>query len=58
MVAARKVEIRRGAYYDSIVLMELQATLMDLPGVRAATHVGLAQPRPKERIRPVRQLRP
>ena len=32
-MAAIKVDIRRGAYYDSIVLMELQAALMDLPGV-------------------------
>ncbi len=28
-----KTEIRRGAYYDSIVLMELQAALAALPGV-------------------------
>ena len=32
-MAAIKVDIRRGAYYDSIVLMELQAALMDLPGI-------------------------
>ena len=32
-MAAIKVDLRRGAYYDSIVLMELQAALMDLPGI-------------------------
>ena len=35
-MAAIKVDIRRGAYYDSIVLMELQAALMDLPGITGA----------------------
>lgn len=32
-MAEIKVEIRQGAYYDSIVLMELQAALAGLPGV-------------------------
>ncbi|MFQ5955582.1 MAG: acyl-CoA synthetase FdrA [Kiloniellales bacterium] len=36
MTAAIRVDIRRGAYYDSIVLMELQAALMSLPGVTGA----------------------
>ncbi len=31
-----RAEIRRGAYYDSIVLMELQAALAALPGIRSA----------------------
>lgn len=35
-MAAIKVDIRRGAYYDSIVLMELQAALLNLPGVTSA----------------------
>ncbi len=35
-MAAIKVEIRRGAYFDSIVLMELQTALMKLPGVTGA----------------------
>jgi FdrA protein len=30
---ATKVEIRSGAYYDSVVLMHLQASLLNLPGV-------------------------
>lgn len=30
---AIKVEVRPGAYYDSIVLMQLQRSLVDLPGV-------------------------
>jgi FdrA protein len=38
-----KVEIRRGAYYDSIVLMELQASLKSLPGIiNAGVMMGLA----------------
>ncbi len=28
-----KHEIRRGAYYDSVVLMQLQRGLLGLPGV-------------------------
>jgi FdrA protein len=36
MMAAIRVDIRRGAYHDSIVLMELQAALMSLPGVTGA----------------------
>ncbi len=32
-MAVTKVEIRSGAYYDSVVLMLLQRTLSDLPGV-------------------------
>ncbi len=32
-VAAVKVEVRRGAYYDSIVLMQLQKALVGLPAV-------------------------
>ena len=35
-MATKKADIRRGAYYDSIVLMELQAALMALPGTRNA----------------------
>jgi FdrA protein len=31
-----RTEIRRGAYYDSIVLMELQAALAALPGIAGA----------------------
>jgi FdrA protein len=30
---ATKTEIRRGTYYDSVVLMQLQVALADLPGV-------------------------
>lgn len=30
---ARRVEVRPGAYYDSVVLMQLQRSLVDLPGV-------------------------
>ena len=32
-MAVTKVEIRSGAYYDSVVLMQLQRALTDLPGV-------------------------
>lgn len=32
-MAAIKVEVRRGAYYDSVVLMQLQRSLAGLPGV-------------------------
>ena len=32
-MAVVKVEIRKGAYYDSVVLMELQASLKKLPGI-------------------------
>lgn len=32
-MAAIKTEIRRGAYYDSVVLMHLQRSLLKLPGV-------------------------
>ena len=31
-----KVEVRSGAYYDSVVLMRLQRSLADLPGVKDA----------------------
>ena len=33
-MSATKVEIRSGAYYDSVVLMQLQAALNDLAGVQ------------------------
>jgi FdrA protein len=32
-MAAINAEIRRGAYYDSVMLMQLQRALADLPGV-------------------------
>lgn len=32
-MAALKTEIRRGTYYDSVVLMQLQAALASLPGI-------------------------
>ncbi len=32
-MTATKTEVRRGAYYDSVILMQLQANLMDLPDV-------------------------
>ena len=32
-MAVIKVQIRRGAYYDSVVLMQLQRSLAGLPGV-------------------------
>ncbi|RME44941.1 MAG: hypothetical protein D6791_12030, partial [Chloroflexi bacterium] len=32
-MTAIKVEIRPGAYYDSVVLMQLQRSLAGLPGV-------------------------
>jgi len=37
-MTATKTEIRRGTYYDSVVLMQLQASLAQLTGV---THVGV-----------------
>ncbi|MGD9091865.1 MAG: acyl-CoA synthetase FdrA [Anaerolineales bacterium] len=33
MMAINKVEIRSGAYYDSVILMQLQQSLADQPGV-------------------------
>ena len=42
-MAVIRAEIRRGAYYDSIVLMELQAALAALPGVvQAGVMMGTA----------------
>jgi FdrA protein len=35
-VSILKMEVRPGGYYDSIVLMQLQAALADLPGVQDA----------------------
>ena len=32
-MAVTKVEIRSGAYYDSVVLMQLQRSLADLAGI-------------------------
>lgn len=32
-MSVSKFEIRRGAYYDSVVLMQLQRSLLELPGV-------------------------
>ena len=32
-MTATKTEIRRGAYYDSVVLMQLQANLLNLPAI-------------------------
>jgi FdrA protein len=32
-MTAVKVEIRSGAYYDSVILMQLQSSLSDLPGI-------------------------
>ena len=32
-MATIKVEIRSGAYYDSVILMQLQSSLAGLPGV-------------------------
>ena len=32
-VSALKTQVRPGGYYDSIVLMQLQAALADLPGI-------------------------
>ncbi len=43
-------EIRRGAYYDSIVLMQLQKALVDLPGVVDAG-VVMATPANKDVLR-------
>ncbi len=37
-MTAIKTEIRRGAYYDSVVLMQLQANLLGLPNI---TNVGV-----------------
>jgi FdrA protein len=34
-MAAIKVEIRSGAYYDSVILMQLQSSLAGLPGILA-----------------------
>ena len=37
-----KVEIRRGTYYDSLVLMQLQVALTSLPGIsNAGVMMGL-----------------
>ena len=46
MDMAVKVEIRSGAYYDSVILMQLQRSLAGLPGVldvpgRSGTNLGL-----------------
>jgi FdrA protein len=35
-VTTKKTEIRSGVYYDSIILMQLQRALVDLPGVEDA----------------------
>lgn len=35
-MAVTKSEIRKGAYYDSVVLMQLQASLLALPGIKNA----------------------
>ena len=35
-MAIIKTEIRSGAYYDSVVLMQLQRSLAELPGVEDA----------------------
>ena len=35
-MAATKTEVRRGTYYDSVVLMQLQLSLSQLPGVHNA----------------------
>ncbi|MCB0211361.1 MAG: acyl-CoA synthetase FdrA [Anaerolineae bacterium] len=35
-MSATKTEVRRGTYYDSVVLMQLQLALSQLPGVRNA----------------------
>ena len=32
-MSSSKYEIRAGAYYDSVVLMQLQKSLAELPGV-------------------------
>ena len=42
-----RVEIRQGAYYDSVVLMHLQRALVDLPGVTDAG-VVMATPANKD----------
>jgi FdrA protein len=33
MMAVTEVEIRSGAYYDSVILMQLQRSLVELPGI-------------------------
>jgi FdrA protein len=33
MMTATEVEIRSGVYYDSVILMQLQRSLVELPGV-------------------------
>ena len=35
-MSVRRARIRRGAYYDSVVLLQLQQSLMDLAGVEEA----------------------
>ncbi len=45
-----RLEVRRGSYADSIVLMELQATLAELPGVEEAGAV-MASPANLELLR-------
>ena len=32
-MAVTKTEIRHGVYYDSVILMELQASLRHMPGI-------------------------
>ena len=41
-MAIIRTEIRSGAYFDSVILMQLQRSLADLPGVLDA---GVVQPR-------------
>ena len=41
-MAVTKAEVRSGAYYDSVVLMQLQRSLIALPGVVDAG-VGVAR---------------
>ena len=45
-MSATKHEIRRGAYYDSVVLMQLQRGLLGLPGV---LHAGVVMATPANR---------
>jgi hypothetical protein len=46
-MTATRWEVRRGAYYDSVVLMQLQRGLLTLAGV-VDSGVVMATPRPIE----------
>lgn len=56
-MALTKVEIRKGAYYDSVVLMQLQASLLALPGI-ANAGVMMGTPANKDLLKQNGLLKP